>query len=72
MTANESVTIWKSQGIRCILVPQPGWCYFQVQLVQGTKVLDVQAVRTLEAAYPIARRWQLNGHRAFHPTSAAA
>ena len=72
MTANGSVTIWKSQGMRCVLVPQPGWCYFQVQLVRGTELLDVQAVKTLDAAYPIARRWQLEGRPRLHPISAAA
>ena len=66
------MTIWKSQGVRCVLVPQPRWRYFQIQLIRGMEVLAVQAVKTLEAAYPIARRWQLETRAPLHAMSAAA
>jgi hypothetical protein len=72
MTVNGSVTIWKSRGVRCVLVPQQIWRYFQVQLIRGTEVIAVQAVKTLDAAYPIARRWQLETRAPLHPASAAA
>jgi hypothetical protein len=72
MTVNGSVTIWKSQGLRCVLVPQPDWGYFQIQLIRGTNLLDVQAVKTLDAAYPIARRWQVESRAPFSSISAAA
>ena len=72
MAVNGSVTIWKSQGLRCVLMPQPDWGYFQIRLIRGTDLLNVQAVKTLEAAYPIARRWQAESRAPFGSISAAA
>jgi hypothetical protein len=54
-----------------VLVPQRYSRYFQVQLVRGSDVLDVRAVKTLEDAYPIARRWQLESRVPLGPTSTA-
>jgi hypothetical protein len=58
--------------MRCVLVPQPDFGYFQVQLVRGADIIDVQPVKTLDAAYPIARAWQVEHGAQYHATSAAA
>ena len=58
--------------MRCVLVPQPDWNYFQIQLIRGTDLLEVQAVKTLEAAYPSARRWQVESRAPFCSLAAAA
>ena len=72
VTVKGSVTIWKSQGVRCVLVPQPDWGYFQLHLIRGNQILEMQAVKTLDDAYPIARRWQLEGRSPSGSASAAA
>ena len=72
MTVQTSVTLWKSTGVRCVLVPQPDLGYYQVQLIRGGECLNVQAVETVDAAYPIARRWQLEHRAADDSRSTAA
>ena len=60
-------------GVQCLLVPrlEPESECFEVQLIRGRNVLDVQIVSSVEAAYPIAQRWQLE-NRSRDSISAAA
>jgi hypothetical protein len=74
MTVHRSVTLWKNLGVRCLLVPrlEPESECFEVQLIRGRNLLDVQIVSSVEAAYPIAQRWQLENRSRRDSTSAAA
>jgi hypothetical protein len=72
MTVNGSVTIWKSQGTAMRSGAAAPLGLLPVQLIRGTDILDVEAVKTLDAAYPIARRWQVECRALFPSISAAA
>jgi hypothetical protein len=58
--------------MRCVLVPEHDFRSFEVQLIRGRERLDVQTVTSVDAAYPIARRWQLENRAPRQSTSTAA
>jgi hypothetical protein len=74
MTVHRTVTLWKNLGMRCLLVPrnQAGSDSFEVQLIRGQHILDVRVVADVDAAYPIAQRWQLENRSQRDSTAIAA